>query len=89
MGVSGIAIQPVSEGNFEASIQFLIEWVSGGDAEAFVGAVLGPCRCPLRDGNIRAEVTERSGSETPELLPADRRAEGGHGLQIVVSLAAW
>lgn len=34
MGVSGIAIQPVSEGNFEASVQFLIEWVSGGEAEA-------------------------------------------------------
>jgi len=34
MGVSGIAIQLVSEGNFEASVQFLIEWVSGGEAEA-------------------------------------------------------
>jgi GNAT superfamily N-acetyltransferase len=34
MGVSGIAIQPVSEGNCEASVQFLIEWVSGGEAEA-------------------------------------------------------
>jgi hypothetical protein len=34
MGVSGIAIQPASEGNFEASVQFLIEWVSGSEAEA-------------------------------------------------------
>ncbi len=34
MGVSGIVIQSVGEGNFEASVQFLIEWVSDGAAEA-------------------------------------------------------
>jgi GNAT superfamily N-acetyltransferase len=34
MGVSGIVIQPVGEGNFEASVQFLIEWISGSEAEA-------------------------------------------------------
>ena len=32
--VSGIVIQPVSDGYFEASVQFLTEWVSNGDAEA-------------------------------------------------------
>jgi len=34
MGVSGIVIEPVGEGNFEASVRFLIEWVTGGEAEA-------------------------------------------------------
>ena len=34
MGVSGIAVQPVGEVNFEASVQFLIEWVIDGEAEA-------------------------------------------------------
>ncbi len=34
VGVSGIVIQPVGEGNFEASVRFLIEWVSDGEAEA-------------------------------------------------------
>jgi hypothetical protein len=34
MGVPGIAVQPVGEGNFEASVRFLIEWVSDGEAEA-------------------------------------------------------
>jgi GNAT superfamily N-acetyltransferase len=34
MGVSGIVTQPVGEGNFEASVQFLIAWVSDGEAEA-------------------------------------------------------
>jgi len=34
MGVSGIVIQPLGEGNFEASVQFLIEWVTDGEAEA-------------------------------------------------------
>ena len=32
--VSGIAIQQVGECNFEASVRFLTEWVSGGEAEA-------------------------------------------------------
>jgi hypothetical protein len=34
MGLSEIVIQPVGEGNFEASVRFLIEWVSDGAAEA-------------------------------------------------------
>jgi GNAT superfamily N-acetyltransferase len=34
MGVSGMVVQPVGEGNFEASVQFLTEWVSDGEAEA-------------------------------------------------------
>jgi GNAT superfamily N-acetyltransferase len=34
MGVSGIVVQSVGEGNFEASVQFLTEWVSDGEAEA-------------------------------------------------------
>jgi GNAT superfamily N-acetyltransferase len=34
MDVSRIVVQPVGEGNFEASVQFLIEWVSDGEAEA-------------------------------------------------------
>jgi len=32
--VSGIVVQPVGERNFEASVQFLTEWVSDGEAEA-------------------------------------------------------
>ncbi len=34
MDVSGIVVQPVGEGNFEASVQFLMDWVSDGKAEA-------------------------------------------------------
>jgi len=34
MGDSGIVVQPVGEGNFEASVQFLSWWVSDGAAEA-------------------------------------------------------
>ena len=34
MGDPGIVVQPVGEGNFEASVQFLIGWVSDGAAEA-------------------------------------------------------
>jgi hypothetical protein len=34
MGISGSAVQPVNEGNFESTIRFLIEWVSDGEAEA-------------------------------------------------------
>jgi GNAT superfamily N-acetyltransferase len=34
MGVSEIVVQPVGEGNFEASVRFLTEWVSDGEAEA-------------------------------------------------------
>jgi GNAT superfamily N-acetyltransferase len=34
MDVSGIVVQPVGERNFEASVQFLTEWVSDGKAEA-------------------------------------------------------
>jgi len=34
MGIPGIAVQPVDEGNSESAVQFLIEWVSDGEAEA-------------------------------------------------------
>jgi GNAT superfamily N-acetyltransferase len=34
MGDPGIVVQPVGEGNFEASVQFLIWWVSDSAAEA-------------------------------------------------------
>jgi hypothetical protein len=34
MGISGAAVQPVSEGNSESAVRFLIEWVSDGEAEA-------------------------------------------------------
>ena len=34
MGDPGIVVQPVGEGNFEASVQFLTRWVSDGAAEA-------------------------------------------------------
>lgn len=34
MGVPGIIIQPVDEGNSEPTVRFLIEWVSDGEAEA-------------------------------------------------------
>jgi GNAT superfamily N-acetyltransferase len=34
MGVSGIVIQPAGGANFEASVRFLAEWVTGGEAEA-------------------------------------------------------
>ena len=34
MGISDIAVQPVDEGNSESAVQFLIEWVSDGEAEA-------------------------------------------------------
>jgi GNAT superfamily N-acetyltransferase len=34
MGDPGIVVQPVGEGNFEASVQFLTGWVSDGAAEA-------------------------------------------------------
>jgi hypothetical protein len=34
MRVAGIAVQPGGEGNFEASIQFLIKWASDCGAEA-------------------------------------------------------
>ena len=34
MGIPGIAIEPVDDGNWESSVQFLIEWVSDGEAEA-------------------------------------------------------
>jgi hypothetical protein len=36
MGVSEFVIQPIDEGNFEASVRFLTEWVSDGEAEAEV-----------------------------------------------------
>jgi anti-sigma regulatory factor (Ser/Thr protein kinase) len=38
-------------------------------------------------GVVRVEVIDRSGPGVPELRPADRDAEGGRGLQIVVRLA--
>ena len=34
VGVCGTAVQPVGEDNFEASVQFLVGWVSDGEAEA-------------------------------------------------------
>jgi GNAT superfamily N-acetyltransferase len=34
MGVPGITIQPVDEGDSEPTVRFLIEWVSDGEAEA-------------------------------------------------------
>jgi GNAT superfamily N-acetyltransferase len=34
MGISGIAVQPIDEGNYEPAVRFLIEWVSNGEAEA-------------------------------------------------------
>ena len=34
MGIPGIAVQPVDEGNSDASVRFLAEWVSDGEAEA-------------------------------------------------------
>ena len=34
MGIPGIAVQPVDEGNSESTVRFLIEWVSDGEAEA-------------------------------------------------------
>ena len=34
MGIPGIAIQPVDEGNPQPAVRFLIEWVSDGEAEA-------------------------------------------------------
>ena len=34
MGIPGIAVQPVGEGNSESAVQFLIEWISDGEAEA-------------------------------------------------------
>jgi GNAT superfamily N-acetyltransferase len=34
MSISGIAVQPVDEGNSESAVRFHIEWVSDGEAEA-------------------------------------------------------
>ena len=34
MGVPGVAVQPVGEGNSESAVRFLIEWVSDGEAWA-------------------------------------------------------
>jgi GNAT superfamily N-acetyltransferase len=34
MDVSGIVVQPIGERNFEASVQFLMDWVSDGETEA-------------------------------------------------------
>jgi len=34
MGIPGIAIEPVDDGNSESAVRFLIEWVSDGEAEA-------------------------------------------------------
>ncbi len=34
MGIPGIAVQSVDEGNSESAVRFLIEWVSDGEAEA-------------------------------------------------------
>lgn len=34
MSIPGIAVQSVDQGNFESAIQFLMEWVSDGEAQA-------------------------------------------------------
>jgi hypothetical protein len=34
MGIPGIAVQPVDEGNSESAVRFLIEWLSDGEAQA-------------------------------------------------------
>jgi GNAT superfamily N-acetyltransferase len=34
MGIPGIAVRPVDEGNSESAVRFLLEWVSDGQAEA-------------------------------------------------------
>ena len=34
MGIPGIAVQAVDEGNSESAVRFLIEWVSDGETEA-------------------------------------------------------
>jgi len=34
MGIPGVAVQLVDEGNSESVVRFLIEWVSDGEAEA-------------------------------------------------------
>jgi len=34
MGIPDIAVRPLDEGNSESTVRFLIEWVSGGEAEA-------------------------------------------------------
>ena len=34
MGLPGVAVQPVGEGNLQPAVQFLGEWVSDGEAEA-------------------------------------------------------
>jgi GNAT superfamily N-acetyltransferase len=34
MGILGIAVRPVDEGNSESAVRFLLEWVSDGEAEA-------------------------------------------------------
>lgn len=39
------------------------------------------------DRVVRVEVTDRSDPGVPELRPAGRDAEGGHGLQLVAGLA--
>jgi hypothetical protein len=54
MDISGIAVEPVDEGNSESAVRFLIEWVSDGEAEArkyladHAGACLG--QRPLSKG---------------------------------------
>jgi GNAT superfamily N-acetyltransferase len=34
MGIPGIAVQPVDDGNSESAVRFLIEWASDGEADA-------------------------------------------------------
>src|SRR5690348_2291763 len=34
MGIPGIAVQPVGEGNSESAVRFLIEWVGDGETDA-------------------------------------------------------
>jgi hypothetical protein len=34
MGIPGIAVQPVDEGNSESAVRFLVEWITDGEAEA-------------------------------------------------------
>jgi anti-sigma regulatory factor (Ser/Thr protein kinase) len=40
-----------------------------------------------RDGVVRVEVADRTGTGVPELRPADGEAEGGRGLQLVERLS--
>ena len=62
MGVPGITIQPVDEGNSEPTVRFLIEWVSDGEAEArrYLADHADPDgREPYRHGRFRCHRLRR------------------------------